>query len=200
MARLLAASPVSCCTLLAPFNRATTRAQLPLLAPLLALLLALLTACHPAAPQHRSASGWSTPRSLRSPPPCVCLVTQANAATAATAALVCAGCVYSRHQDALDAAAAAATAAATDPYLNPVRPQYRLYTMAPLWNLPTYHPASLKVQAYMRFLRPDQPYFETDATSAALPPPPSLSAAIAPFVSAPRPLPLDLVTTAVPAL
>ena len=94
------------------------------------------------------------------------LVLQVNAATAATAALLVAGCIYSRRQDALALVAAAATAAAVDPYLNPVRPQYRLYTMAPLWNLPTYHPASLKIQAYMRFLKPDQPYFETDATSA----------------------------------
>ena len=97
----------------------------------------------------------------------LCLLAQGAVASAASALLLAAGCVYSHRTAAAEAAAVAAAAAAADPYATPVRPRYRLYTMAtiPGWNLPTYHPASLKVQAYMRFLKPGQPWFETDASS-----------------------------------
>ena len=46
------------------------------------------------------------------------------------------------------------------------RPRWRLYTMAGLWGLPTFDPACLKIQAYMRFLHPNTPWFETDASGA----------------------------------
>jgi hypothetical protein len=89
-------------------------------------------------------------------------------AGAASAAVVAAACLYSARSAAAEAEAKERAAAAADPYANPERPQYRLYTMAsiPGWSLPTYHPASLKVQAYMRFLKPGQAWFETDASSA----------------------------------
>ena len=92
---------------------------------------------------------------------------QQAVAGAASAVMLAAGCVYSHRSAAAEAAAVEEAAAAADPYAKPVRPRYRLYTMAsiPGWNLPTYHPASLKVQAYMRFLKPGQAWFETDATS-----------------------------------
>jgi hypothetical protein len=103
------------------------------------------------------------------------VATQRVVVTAASAVMVAAGCLYSQRSAAAEEAAKDAAIAAADPYRNQAaaaaaagkRPQYRLYTMAsiPSWNLPTYHPASLKVQAYMRFLKPDEPWFETDASS-----------------------------------
>jgi hypothetical protein len=106
---------------------------------------------------------------------CAMVATQRVVVTAASAVMVAAGCLYSQRSAAAEEAAKDAAIAAADPYRNQAaaaaaagkRPQYRLYTMAsiPSWNLPTYHPASLKVQAYMRFLKPDEPWFETDASS-----------------------------------
>jgi hypothetical protein len=48
------------------------------------------------------------------------------------------------------------------------RPQWRLYQLGPMWGLPTMSPACLKVQAYMRFLRPGEgaSWFETDSSGA----------------------------------
>ena len=46
------------------------------------------------------------------------------------------------------------------------RPKWRLYQLGSLGGLPTIDPACLKVQAFMRFLRPGERWFETDDSGA----------------------------------
>lgn len=46
------------------------------------------------------------------------------------------------------------------------RPRWRLYQFGPMWGLPTMDPSCLKVQAYMRFIKPSGCLFETNDSGA----------------------------------